>query len=397
MFPFLILVWLSLGSILLGAAIRLGRRTGNIWRTAAVLGILVAAGIFSILKNSGPESIIAQDNLALDSVHRFVSELPVAGGGLWPHSIFGNIITSIDSGTWPQAIGHIGLLLAEAALLSFLAWLIICPGFRKRYSIVLSSSGRRKSSRYFLRSGGHLKTMLHKDILLFFRDPVQWSQLLLLTGLFLVYALNIDRFPTNIGHQFWRTIVVYLNFSFTCFVTATLLVRFTFPSISLEGPGLSYVLQLPRSRKLLLRSKWIESFIFIAPFIVGVGIWSTMRIDAGWLLTLLSTLSLLFMCMALVSINVGLGAVFPKFEKGSAANIASGHGGIIASFASMGYVLVSITVLGLTLRTSFTAVDHWKSLFRSVNISILILSGLTAAVAYIFIRSGYRSLTKRDF
>ena len=397
LFPFLIAIWLSSGTILLGSAIRFNQRSGRIWKTAAILGLLIAAGIFVILKNSGPEGIIAEENSALNAVHRFVADLPVTGGELWPHTLFGNTISAIDSGALPEALGYIGSLLIEAALACSLACVMICPGFRRNYSRVLSTSGRRRSSRFFLRSGGRFGTMLQKDILLFFRDPVQWSQLLLLTGLFLVYALNINRFHTDIGNTFWRTIVVYLNFSFSCFVTATLLVRFTFPSISLEGPGLSYILQLPRGRRLLVGIKWVESYIFILPFIVGVGIWSTLRIGAGWILVGMSTVSLSLMCTALVSINVGLGAVFPRFEKGSAANIASGQGGIIAAFASMGYVLVSVMVLGLTLRRSFSEGAYMQTLAQQSNIALLFLTGLTVAVAYIFIRTGYRSLVKRDF
>ena len=397
LFPFFIIIWLSSGSILLGAAIRFSRRSGRIWRMAGVLGLLVAAGIFVILKNSGPESMIAEENTALDALSSFVSELPVAGGEFWPHTVFGNIITSIDRGAWSEALEHIGVLLLETALACAFTWIMICPGFRKRYSAISSSSGRRRSSRLLLRSGGRFRTMLHKDILLFLRDPVQWSQLLLLTGLFLVYALNIDRFPTDIGHKFWRMIVVYLNFSFSCFVTATLLVRFTFPSISLEGPGLSYILQLPSGRRLLLSAKWIESFIFIMPFIVGVGIWSTLRIGSGWILVSMSTASLSLMCIALVSINVGLGAVFPRFEKGSAASIASGQGGIIAAFVSMGYVLTFITVLGLIFRRSFTAAEPVQALVKPMNISLIFLIGLTVIVACIFNKMGYRSLVKRNF
>ncbi|NOQ23371.1 MAG: hypothetical protein GQ565_12095 [Candidatus Aegiribacteria sp.] len=397
LFPFLIAIWLSSGTILLGAAIRFNRRSGRIWKTAGILGLLVAAGIFVILRSSGPEGMIAEENSSLDAVQRFVAELPVAGGELWPHTIFGNTISSIDSGAWPEALAYIGSLLIEAALACSLACVMICPGFRGSYSRVSSSSGRRRSSRYFLRSGGRFGTMLQKDILLFLRDPVQWSQLLLLTGLFLVYALNINRFNTDIGNTFWRTIVVYLNFSFSCFVTATLLVRFTFPSISLEGPGLSYILQLPGGRRLLIGTKWVESFIFILPFIVGVGIWSTLRIGAGWILVCMSTVSLSLMCIALVSINVGLGAVFPRFEKGSAANIASGQGGIIAAFASMGYVLVSIMVLGLTLRRSFIIAESVQVHSRPLSQALIFLAVLTVCIAFAFLRTGYRSLVKRDF
>ena len=397
LFPFLIVIWLSSGTIFLGAAIRLSRRSGRIWTTAGILGLAVAAGIFAVLRSSGPEGMIAQENSALDAVQRFVAELPASDGELWPHTIFSKTISSIDSGAWPAALGHIGSLLIEAALACSLACIMICPGFRRSYGRVSSTSGRRRSSRYFLRSGGRFGSMLQKDILLFLRDPVQWSQLLLLTGLFLVYALNINRFQTDIGNTFWRTIVVYLNFSFSCFVTATLLVRFTFPSISLEGPGLSSILQLPGSRRLLIGTKWVESLIFILPFIVGVGIWSTLRIGAGWILVCMSTVSLSLMCTALVSINVGLGAIFPRFEKGSAANIASGQGGIIAAFASMGYVLVSVMVLGLTLRRSFIIAESVRVLAKPLSQALIFLAVLTVCVAFVFLRTGYRSLTKRDF
>jgi hypothetical protein len=167
--------------------------------------------------------------------------------------------------------------------------------------------------------------------------------------------------------------------------------------VSLEGPGLSYVLQLPAGRRLLVASKWAESFIFITPFIVGIGIWSSIKIGAGWTLSAISTVSLVLMCTALVSINVGLGAVFPRFDRGSAANIASSHGGIIAAFASMGYVLVSVTILGLTLRNSFAAVYPSRALVRMMTFSLGGLAVLTAVTSLIFTRSGYRSLVRRDF
>lgn len=396
-FPLLMLTWLSSGTILLGLSIRLSRGSGRIWRTAGLLGLLVGAGLLLILRNSDPAGIVAQENTALDALQRFVADLPVAGGRLWPHSLFSSTIMSIDSGNAAAGLQSLGLLLIESLSAAGLSCLMLCTRFRSMYSAVGTASSRRRGSRLFLRSGGRFRTMLSKDLLLFFRDPVQWSQLLLLTGLFMVYAMNIDRFPTNVAHDFWRSILVYLNFSFSCFVTATLLVRFTFPAISLEGPGLSYILQLPGGRRLLLSSKWAESFMFIVPFIVGVGIWSAMKIGAGLLLVTISTASLTMMCVSLVSINAGLGAVFPRFDRGSAANIASSHGGIIAAFASMAYVLVSVTVLGMTLRGSFSSPRPSLALERMMRNSVTLLLVLTLVTSLIFVRSGYRSLARRDF
>ena len=396
-FSLLIAVWLGAGTLLLGASIRLSRRSGKVWRTAGILGLVVAAGLVIVLRNSAPSGIIAEENAALNAVQQFVADLPVAGGKFWPHMLFSNSIIAMDNGEWMTAMGQIGILFMEALVMAAGAFLVLCPGFRKRYSSVSMNAGRRKTNSRFFRSGDRLKVMLQKDLLLFFRDPVQWGQLFLLAGLFLVYAFNIDRFPKDIGHGFWRSILVYLNFSFSCFVSATLLVRFAFPSISLEGPGLSHIIQLPKGRRRLINVKWIESFLYIVPFMVGIGIWSTLRINAGSLLMTVSTVSLTLMCVALVSINVALGAVFPRFEKGSAANIASGQGGIIAAFASMGYVLVMITVLGMTLRGSFTVATPVEAYSGSIYRALAFMAGITLIASFGFIRAAYSSFAGRDF
>ena len=397
LFPLLMLVWLSTGTLLLGSSIKLSRRSGRVWRAAALLGLVGAAGIFFVLRSSGPSGIIAGDDTALDALQSFVADLPVAGGMLWPHTLFSSALIAADAGLWGQVLLSSGLLLLEGILGAGTACLLICHNFRNIYCGVSSRMNRRRSSRFLLRGGGGFRTILSKDLLLFLRDPVQWSQLLLLSGLFLVYAMNIRRFPTDITHEFWRSILVYLNFSFSCFVTATLLVRFSFPSISLEGPGLSYLLQLPGGRKLLLRSKLLESLLIIMPFIVGVGIWSTISIGAGGMLVAASTLALFLMCYALVCINVGLGAIFPRFDRASAANIASSHGGIIASFTSMGYVLVTVFALGATLRSSMVETAHMRLLSANMGRALLFLTVFTAAVAFAFTRGGYGSLMKRDF
>ncbi len=397
LFPFLLAVWVSTGSILLGTSIRMSQSSGKLWKAAVILGLIVTAGIYLVLKSSGPEGIVAEEAIALEAVHKFVADLPVAGGRLWPHILFGNTVFLVNNGIWMEALQNAGILILESVIAMFLAYIIICPGFRRRFSAVSTVSSRRRSSSLLLRSRGRFRTMMQKDILVFLRDPVQWSQLLLLAGLFLVYAFNINRFPMDIGNPLWRSVLVYMNFSFSCFVTATILVRFTFPAISLEGAGISYILQLPAGRKMLLKSKLIESFLFITPFIIGIGIWSTIAIGAGKVLVVSSTVALGFMCIALVSINTCLGAVFPRFDTGSAASIASGHGGIIAACVSMGYVLVAVSVLGMTIRRAFPAFGSEQALIGPMTVALIILGILTGVVTFISIRIGYRSLKKRDF
>ena len=396
LFPLLVSTWVAAGTLLLGLSVKLGRG-GRQWKVASVLGAIVAAGIYFVLKGSGPSGILATDSSSMEAIHRFVSQLPAAGGRLWPHALFSDALVSAGAGEWGAAVISGLLLTAETVVLCSVSLLLICSGFRKVFSGVSRITSRRRSSTLFLRHGGRLSTMLQKDLLAFIRDPVQWSQLLLLTGLFIVYAMNLDRFPMDIGHPLWRSIVIFLNFVFSCFVSATLLVRFAFPAISLEGPGMNYILQLPAGRRILLLSKWVGSFFFILPLIAGTGLWSTISLGAGSILQVSFTISLTLMCTALVCINTGLGAIYPRFEQGSAASIASGQGGIISAFASMGYVLVAVSLLGWVIRTGLPAAGSESFLAAPMARAVVFLILFTAAVSILSIRGAVRSLRRRDF
>src|SRR6267154_1024558 len=77
-----------------------------------------------------------------------------------------------------------------------------------------------------------------KDVKLFFRDTTQWSQLILLAVLVVVYLFNIKTLPLHRGEAvgfFYITLVSFLNLGLAGFVLAAIAARFIFPAVSLEG------------------------------------------------------------------------------------------------------------------------------------------------------------------
>src|SRR5213079_2803728 len=77
-----------------------------------------------------------------------------------------------------------------------------------------------------------------KDVKLFFRDTTQWSQLILLAVLVVVYLFNIKALPLHRGEPvgfFYVTLVSFLNLGLSGFVLASIAARFIFPAVSLEG------------------------------------------------------------------------------------------------------------------------------------------------------------------
>ncbi|HEY2825288.1 MAG TPA: hypothetical protein VGI83_07060, partial [Gemmatimonadales bacterium] len=100
-----------------------------------------------------------------------------------------------------------------------------------------------------------------KDLKLFFRDTTQWSQLILLAVLVVIYLFNIRALPLFSGEKVpfaLVTIVAFLNQGLAGFVLASIAARFIFPSISLEGRQMWLLRSSPLDLKSMIWSKyWI--------------------------------------------------------------------------------------------------------------------------------------------
>ncbi len=82
-----------------------------------------------------------------------------------------------------------------------------------------------------------VRLMMVKDLRLFRRDPLQWSQILIFAGFLVVYFFNIRRFTYESPSDYigWVNMVSFLNLSVVGLLLSTFTTRFVFPMISLEG------------------------------------------------------------------------------------------------------------------------------------------------------------------
>ena len=92
--------------------------------------------------------------------------------------------------------------------------------------------------------------LLVKDLKVFLRDVSQWSQLLLLLALVLVYlynfrVLDLERIPYMSG--FLKNVYAFLNLAMAGFVMSTVTVRFVFPAVSAEGAAFWIIRTAPIS------------------------------------------------------------------------------------------------------------------------------------------------------
>ena len=194
------------------------------------------------------------------------------------------------------------------------------------------------------------RLLIIKDLRLFRRDPVQWSQFLIFFGLLLLYFANIDRFRqhrADVSVLAWVNIVSFLNLAVVGLILSTFTTRFIYPLISLEGRRFWILGRLPVDRDTILWGK----FLFAAcgswvPCAVLVFI-SDWMLDVSNMVVLVHQLICFFLCLGLSAMAVGLGALMPNFQDHTPSKIAAGFGGTLNLVFSAIYILVIVLLTAL--------------------------------------------------
>jgi ABC-2 type transport system permease protein len=179
-----------------------------------------------------------------------------------------------------------------------------------------------------------------KELRLFFRDTTQWSQLILLAALVVLYVFNIKYLPLKgEGVTFFLVNVIpFLNLVLAGFVLASVAARFVFPSVSLEGRTLWLLKSSPMPMKDLLWAKfWVGTtpLLLLALGIVGV---TNALLQVSDFMFALSVMTIGMMTLALCGMALGFGTLFPQFETENAAQIPTSFGGMVFMIASVGLI-----------------------------------------------------------
>jgi ABC-2 type transport system permease protein len=191
-----------------------------------------------------------------------------------------------------------------------------------------------------------------KDTRLFFRDATQWSQLILLGVLLVVYLFNIQALPLFSGDRVPTpvvTLVAFLNLGLAGFVLAAIAARFLFPSVSLEGRQM----WLLRSSPLDLRSMlWSKYWIGTVPLLIlalAITLITNAILRASPFITLVSAGTMVLFTLAASALALSFGAFYPRFDTENAAQIPTSFGGLV-------YMMTSVILLALVIMLEAPAV-----------------------------------------
>ncbi|RPH69640.1 hypothetical protein EHM76_06995, partial [bacterium] len=191
--------------------------------------------------------------------------------------------------------------------------------------------------------------LLVKDLKVFLRDVSQWSQLLLLLALVMVYlynfrVLDLSRIPYMSGAI--KNVYGFVNLGMAGFVMATVTVRFVFPAVSAEGGAFWIVRSAPISMRDFLWSKFWTGLIPVLVLTELLTIAANEFLGIDPFIKLVAAVAVVFMSVALVGLATGLGARYPRFAAENASQVAGSYGGVAFMIVAVLYVLVMMFLLG---------------------------------------------------
>ena len=184
------------------------------------------------------------------------------------------------------------------------------------------------------------RSLLLKDLRSFLRDPTQWSQLFLLLALVVVYLYNFSVLPSNFTFAtfFLQNLFSFFNLGLAGFVLSAVAVRFVFTAVSIEGQAFWIIRSSPLS---LRRFLWSKFWTALPPLLVLSQILtlaSNYFLGASRFMTILASVTILFVCFGIVGLGVGMGAIFPRFRFENITQIAGSSGGLLYMMATTSFV-----------------------------------------------------------
>jgi ABC-2 type transport system permease protein len=317
-----------------------------------LMGLLFAVALVLMLRFLRPERLLSVESLPDVTAFFTTFQSPVTP--LLPSFWAGEALFSALQGTvdwlhagalWSTALAFVVLTRAAYGRLYFTGWSKAQEARKARFTRLLMVE--RLASLAPLRPAG--RCLLVKDVKVFLRDTAQWSQLLLLLALALVYlynfrVLDLDRLPYMSATI--KNVYAFVNLALAAFVISAVALRFTFPAVSLEGPAFWIVRTSPVPMRALL---WSKFWTGLAPILImaeGLTLLSNEFLGVVPFLKVLCGIAVVFMTFGLVGLAAGMGARFPRFGAENVTQVSGSYGGIAFMVLAVLFILVEIALLG---------------------------------------------------
>lgn len=366
-----------------------------------LVGTVMFATAFVAFRLMEPEKLITSPDE--EQIFEFLKLLAAPSAPFLPSAWAGKaVVSAANVSIDPLAYWGNAFLLWTTAIA---AWAVLGTAASRMYRGAWSQAsesmgvrrGIRLAKRWLPEKTGPYMAIISKDAKLFFREPAQWGQVLLLASLVLIYLFNLSRIPGDVARGL-RSLLFFLNLGFIGLIMTAVAARFVFPMVSLEGGTFSVLKCAPISLEKYLWVRWTAGLTPLLLIALGLVGFSIPILGVDRYMSWIAFFSIVVITLAVSALAIGCGAIFAKFRISNPEQIVTSAGGFIYM------ALSSLFIVGLLVFES-RPVRHyyWAAIFNrplpGLSETILVaIAAIAAAVIVIFtaIKAGAVILEKRE-
>ncbi|MEO6323714.1 MAG: hypothetical protein ABIT01_08240 [Thermoanaerobaculia bacterium] len=375
----------SLGAVLLVALI-------PPHRARLLTAFLSAAGLAIALisfRGARPEQVL--DPATALSIVMALAATEVPPPGLLPtdwaaHAAAGALFQR------PFALTTALLLLLVSVLVLLAGAALAAPLHLRVYREVRSGAGASSGGGASGRPARSLGSMLLRaEIISVAREASTPAQLGSLAAVFVLDLLNVHFLPASDATA--RDLLAGLQTALGLFLVSALSLRFAYPSVSSDGRSASLLRTLPLSPARHLAARTMVRAVpavLIALILIGA---SDAALHVTHRTLRLSILIGVLGAIAIPSLQMGLGALFPKYAAPHAVSVALGPGGLFAMTLSTALALSAAFVVSHELRGLAESVSGLTMSARTV---LLGWCGIALVLGAVPLLLAARSLGRSD-
>ena len=383
---------------------------GRIRSVFVFLGLLMFILLIVSFRLMRPERFVRPESFS--SVVLYLQGLETSHSPLLPTTWFFDSLRAVLTGSIRSGFFHSALSWSFASTMIFvITWVsgaIYFKGFSKAQTAAgrfFSFLGSKKlgSDFFFSPLPGPARAFAVKEIKTFFRDQTQWSQIFLIVALIVIYLYNFSVLPlekSDIKIEYLQNLISFLNMGLAAFVLTAVAARFVFPAVSMEGDAFWIVKSSPVPIRTFL---WIKFFVYLLPLLLlseVLIVATNMLLHVTPFMMILSVLTTFFMVPGIISMGLGLGAIYPDFHSENPAQSVTSLGGLIYMTISIGFIgLVIVLEAGPVYNIFMTGIRgvglgmlQWLWLVGSFSI-VLVLCG---AAVVIPMRMGAKRISRDE-
>ncbi|MCL2390566.1 MAG: hypothetical protein FWD54_05370 [Endomicrobia bacterium] len=353
-----------------------------------VTGAVFFTALIVVLRLTYSEKLISTEGFALLS--QYLSYLDSPTAKFLPSWWYAGAIFGLAAENLGKVLFYFFMLSVGAAFmwagLKFLAKKYFVDGLDEGQAFAPS---RIKKENYGVSSA--FSSLLKKDMKVFFRDSGQWSQVLIIASIVLVYLFSMYKlsFETIKMHNTMSLV----NCALVWFVATAVALRLSFPLISLEGDSFWFLFTIPVKKfKIFTEKILFGSFSVCVVSIVLIAVTNYMM-SISYPVFLITVSATVFVTALIACASVSIGAILPKFNYSSIPQIESSLGGLIFMLFSFFVIIVNILILMQPVRL-FYAGSYSQILFVKYFIFIVLVNLCFLAVIFSIGYNAFKRIEK---